>query len=297
MMTRSATAARIWRARWPLLFISPFFILFAIFYLYPFVFSIILSVSDWKGPGDLEFVGLRNFQVLLRDGRFWGSMTNAVIIFFVYVPLMTALATVLAVVLDAGLMRLQGLWRSLIFLPNITSMVAAGFTFKLLLDYQSGYVNSALGWLGIPAVPWLDDVWWARISVGMLVLWAWLGFNTVIMLAGLQTIPRELGEAAQVDGATRRQVFRHVTLPLLRPQIVFSVTLSVIGTFSLYTEPYILTKGGPAAATETPAMRIFAAMFQQSRYGYAAAMGVAYLVIVVAVTLVQFRASRGDGRR
>jgi ABC-type sugar transport system permease subunit len=285
---RSSPLARLRRHRWPLLFVAPFFVLFAVFFVYPIVFSFWLSLHQSRGIGVTRFVGLGNYELLLRDPTFWNSMANAVILFFIYVPLMTALAVVLASVLNAGFVRLQGIWRMLIFLPHITSMVAAGFTFRLLLDKDSGYLNTALGWFGVSPVPWLDNAWWARISIGLLMIWAWLGYNTVIMLAGLQTIPRELVEAAKVDGAGRLQSFLRITVPLLKPVIVFAVTLSIIGTFSMFTEPFVLTRGGPALATETPVMQIFRTTFEELQYGYAAAMAYVYFAIVVVVTIVQF---------
>lgn len=277
-----------WPHRWPLLFISPFFILFAVFSVYPIAFSFWLSLHDWAGLGPMDFIGLANYQELSHDTIFWNSMLNAAILFFVYVPVMTFLAVVIAAVLNSRFLKLQGMWRTLIFLPNITSMVAAGYTFRLILDKDSGALNHALAFVHLSAVPWLDDVWWARISLGLLMVWAWLGYNTVLMLAGLQTIPRELVEAAKVDGATAIQAFRRITIPLLRPMIVFSVTISIIGTFSMFTEPYILTRGGPINATETPVMEIFNSTFADLRFGYAAAESYVYFAIIVAVTLFQF---------
>ena len=127
------------------------------------------------------------------------------------------------------------------------------------------------------------------------MIWAWLGYNTVIMLAGLQTIPTDIGEAARVDGATRTQVFWHITVPLLRPVIIFALTLSVIGTFQMFTEPYILTGGGPVRATETPMMEIFSNTFSALKFGYAAAMSYIYFAIIVVVTLLQLRlVTRGE---
>lgn len=278
----------LWRSRWPLVFISPFFILFAIFNVYPIVFSFWLSLHDWPGLGPMDFVGLANYAELGHDTIFWNSMLNAALLFFIYVPAMTFLAVVIATVLNSRFLKLQGLWRALIFLPNITSMVAAGYTFRLILDKDSGALNHVLGFIHVSAVPWLDDVWWARISLGLLMVWAWLGYNTVLMLGGLQTIPPELVEAAKVDGATAIQAFRRITVPLLRPMIVFSVTISIIGTFSMFTEPYILTRGGPIRATETPVFQIFSTTFQDLRFGYAAAESYVYFAIIVAVTLFQF---------
>jgi ABC-type sugar transport system permease subunit len=286
----------LWRYRWPFLFVAPFFILFAAFGIYPILFSLWLSFHDWKGVGAMEWVGTANYRFLMRDRIFWGSMRNVVLLFFIYVPVMTFLAVVLATILNAGFLKLQGLWRALIFVPHITSMVAAGFTFRLIFDTRSGFANDALGWFGISPVSWLDDVWWARITLGLMMIWAWLGYNTVIMLAGLQTIPTEVGEAAMVDGANRVQVFRHITVPLLRPVIIFSVTLSIIGTFQMYTEPLILTQGGPIRATETPVMQIFSTTFANLDFGYAAAMSYVYFVVIVVITLLQFQfVSREEG--
>jgi len=276
------------RHRWPLLFVSPFFVLFAIFNVYPILFSFWLSLHDWPGLGPMEMVGFANYAELGHDTIFWNSMLNSALIFLIYVPLMTFLAIVLASVLNAGFLKLQGLWRALIFLPNITSMVAAGYTFRLILDKDSGALNHALAIVHMSAIPWLDDAWWARVSLGLLMVWAWLGYNTVIMLAGLQTIPKELVEAAKVDGATVVQAFHRITVPLLRPVIVFSVTLSIIGTFSMFTEPYILTRGGPIRATQTPVMQIFSTTFTDLRFGYAASESYIYLAIIVAITLIQF---------
>jgi ABC-type sugar transport system permease subunit len=288
-LIRGRRLRRLWRYRWPLLFVSPFFILFATFGLYPIGYSLWLSFRDWSLVGPARAVGLDNFRALLHDDLFWQSMLNCVLLFFIYVPLMTALAIVLASLLNSRYVRLQGFWRAVIFMPNImASTVAAAFTFQLILDTNSGYANRLLGFLGVSPVPWLDDVWWARISIGLLVFWAWLGFNMLIMLAGLQAIPPELVESARVDGAGPVQIFRRITVPLLRPQIIFSLTLSIIGTFQFFTEPYILTGGGPANATETPVLEIWRNTFSFLRVGYAAAMSYVFLAAIVTVTLVQF---------
>jgi ABC-type sugar transport system permease subunit len=281
--------ARLWRFRFPLLFISPFFILFAIFGVYPILFSLWLSLHSWRGVGDMKFIGLDNYVLLFRDRIFWNTMLNSAILFIIYVPLMTFLACVLATILHADFVKLQGVWRALIFMPYITSMVATGYTFKLIFDRQAGIANHLLGFFGIGPIPWLDDPWWARITLGLLMIWAWLGYNTVIMLAGMQTIPSEIGEAALVDGASRTQIFFRITIPLLRPVIIFAVTLSIIGTFQMFTEPYILTGGGPIRATETPMMEIFSNTFTALKFGYAAAMSYVYFAIIVVITLAQLR--------
>jgi ABC-type sugar transport system permease subunit len=211
---------------------------------------------------------------------------------------MTFLALVLAALLNSRYVRLEGLWRTLIFLPYIMSgTVAAAFTFQLLLDGDAGYANRLLSFVGVSPVPWLGSTWWARISVGLLVLWAWLGYNMLIMLAGLLAIPPELSEAARVDGAGPVRIFFRITVPLLRPVIVFSVTLSIIGTFSLFTEPLLLTNGGPANATTTPVIQIWQNTFSFLRVGYSSAMSWVYFAVIVVMALTQFfLVSRRDRR-
>ena len=286
------------RHGWPLLFISPFFVLFAVFSLYPIGFSAWLSLHDWSLIGPARWVGLDNYHALLHDALFWQSMLNAALLFLIYVPAMTFLALVLAALLNSRYVRLEGLWRTLIFLPYIMSgTVAAAFTFQLLLDGDAGYANRLLSFVGVSPVPWLGSTWWARISVGLLVLWAWLGYNMLIMLAGLLAIPPELSEAARVDGAGPVRIFFRITVPLLRPVIVFSVTLSIIGTFSLFTEPLLLTNGGPANATTTPVLQIWQNTFSFLRVGYSSAMSWVYFAVIVVMALTQFfLVSRRDRR-
>src|SRR5215216_2333774 len=279
----------IYKARWPYLFISPFYILFLIFGIYPILFSLYLSFTEWKGLGPIKFVGLRNFELLLKDKVFWQSMTNGVILFFLYVPIMTFMALLLAVILNSKRVRGFRFFRTLIFIPYIMNIVAAGFTFRLMLNQKYGLVNALLGIFNIPPVPWLESVWGARISLCLLVIWAWLGYNMVIMLAGLQTIPSELTEAALIDGASATQAFFHVTIPLMRPVILFSVVLSTMGSFNLFSEIYNLTNGGPINATTTPVIMIFRQAFGNFRLGYASAMAYLYFIVLFALTLVQFR--------
>jgi ABC-type sugar transport system permease subunit len=290
--------ASFWRNRWPLLFVSPFFVLFGIFSLYPIGYSAWLSFHDWSLVGPARYVGLANYRELVHDSLFWQSMTNAALLFLIYVPAMTFLAIVIAALLNSHYVRMQGVFRTLIFLPYVMSgTVAAAFTFQLLLDRHAGYANQFLSYFGVSPVPWLDDIWWARISMGLLVLWALLGFNMLIMLAGLQAIPPELAEAAKVDGAGPAQILFRITIPLLRPVIVFSVTLSIIATFSLFTEPKILfnPSGGPAHSAQTPVLEIWQTTFSYLRIGYSAAMSYVYFAIIMAVAVAQyFLVSRRD---
>lgn len=290
--SRSAPPA-LRRYVWPYLFVSPFFILFGVFGIYPVLYSLWLSFYQWNGvPGRQIWVGWENFSLVWRDEIFWQSMLNAGIIWLLHFPLMLVLAMALAVWLNGHYLKAQGLWRALLFLPHLTNMVAAGFTFRLLLETDTGFINQLLNSFGLPDVLWLDSQWGARISVALLLLWAWLGYQMVIFLAALQTIPLELNEAAVVDGASRMQIFWFITIPLLRPSIFFVTVISVIGTFALFTEPSILTRGGPINATLTPTMTIFAAAFRDLKFGYAAAMSYVYFATILIATLIQLRSGR-----
>ena len=281
------------KSRWAYAFISPFFILFLIFQFGPILFSIYLSVVNWKGLGAMEFVGLKNFTYLFGAGgkAFRQSVLNGFILFFMYVPIMTFLAIVLAVILNSEKVRAIKVYRTLIFTPYVTSMIAAGFTFRLLLEQKGGLFNIALEALGLPGVPWLESVWWARVSLCLLVVWGWLGYNMVIMLAGLQTIPRELNEAALIDGASPVQAFFRITIPLLRPVILFSVTLSIMGSFGLFNEVMALTSGGrPMRATLTTMVYIYGVAFGGERqYGRASATAYVYFALIAVFTFLYFR--------
>ena len=283
---------RIKRERWAYTFISPFYILFAIFGLYPMALSLYLSFTRWKGVGPMDFAGLVNFGLIFKDKVFWQSMTNGIILFFLYVPLMLFLALALAVILNSGRVKGFRIFRTLIFLPFITNMVAAGFTFRILLEKQNGLFNVALKLAGLPIVPWLENVWWARISLSLLIIWAWLGYNMVIMLAGLQTIPHELTEAALVDGASPIQAFFRIIIPLMRPVILFCTITSTIGSFGLFAEVTTLTRGGPVNATITPLVRIYGVAFGSYQFGYASAMAYTFFVLIFILTIIQFRLNR-----
>lgn len=285
-----STWKEIKKARWPYLFIFPFYLSFLIFGLYSTLFSFYLSFTEWKGLGPIIFVGLKNYVSLFKDDVFIQSMENGFLLFFMYVPLMIFLALVLAVILNSKRVRGFQFFRTIIFIPYIMNIVAAGFAFRLLLNQKYGAVNNLLvGIFNISPIPWLESVWGARASLCLLIIWTWLGYNMVIMLAGLQTIPGELTEAAMIDGASPVQAFFYVTIPLMRPVLLFSVVLSLMGSFNLFNEVFILTGGGPVNATITPFVDIFNQAFGNFRLGYASAMSYVYFVIIFVLTLLQVR--------
>jgi len=285
----------IMRNRWAYIFISPFFILFAIFQAFPVGYSVYISLFDWNGIGPMTYVGLKNYSFLLGPGgkAFQQSLQNGVILFVMYVPVMTLLAIVLAVLLNSKRVRGFRIYRTVLFMPYITSMIAAGITFQLLLQQDNGLFNVVLEELGGSPQAWLEDKWLARFSLCLLIVWGWLGYNMVIMLAGLQTIPHELTEAARIDGANAVQAFFHITIPLLRPVIVFSVILSTIGSFGLFNETQALfrsTRGaGPLRSTLTPLVYIYDQAFGRFRLGRAAAAGYIYFALIFVLTLIQLK--------
>lgn len=282
-----------YKARWAYVFISPFYILFLIFGIYPLLFSFVLSFTGWGGKGPLNFVGIKNYLLLFQDEVYWHAMLNGVILFFMYVPVMLLLATILAVLLNSKRVRGFQIFRTVIFLPYITNVIAAGFVFQLLFSTKYGLFNAALGIFGLAPVPWLETAMGARVALCVLIIWAWLGYNMVLILAGLQTIPGELYEAALIDGANPAQAFLFITIPLLRPVLLFCLVTSTLGSFNLFGELVSLfpsTYGsGPLNSTITPLLAIYGQAFRNFRFGYASTEAYVYFAFIFAVTLLQLR--------
>lgn len=294
----------------PYLYVSPFYLLFGFFLLFPTLYTVYLSFFSYLGASNeilvtvdfflfqvtipqianLEFVGLDHYaRLLFQDSLFHQSLFNTSFIFFVQVPLMVVLGLATALVLDAKFIKAKGLFRTLIALPVATGLVAYSTIFLLLFNGDVGMVNYVLETVGLGAVPWLSDAWWARITLVIAVTWRWLGYNMIILLAGLQTVPEQLYEAAEVDGASRWQKFRYVTLPQLRPVLLFVVVSSTIGTFQIFAEPFVITGGGPSNATITIVQYIYRQAFIQLNLGYASAVSVALVVLVSIMSIIQIR--------
>ncbi len=297
--TRIARLRAFWRevvrGRWGYLFISPFFILFAIFGAGPLLFSIILSFVKWDGFGPMELVGLKNFTHLFGPGgtAFWESIRNGVFIFFLHVPVMVFLSLVLAVILNSKLIRFYQGFRTMYFAPYVTSMIAAGITFRLLFATKDGLFNIFLEMMQLSGIPWLDDPWWARVSLTILIWWGYTGYNMVWMLSGLQTIPREITEAAMIDGANAVQTFFRITVPLMRPVIIFVTIFSTMGSFALFDQVralFNMTGGsGPMRSTLTTVLQIFNVAFGNHRFGRASAQAYVYFGLIFVLTILQFR--------
>ncbi|MDV9188057.1 sugar ABC transporter permease [Streptomyces sp. SR27] len=272
----------------PYAFVLPALLLFAAFKLYPIAWSFVLSLHKTVG-GVETFVGADNYTRLLHDPLFRTALGNTAVILVVQVPVMLILATGLAVAFDSAALRARSVFRLGFFLPMVTGLVAYGIVFSVLLNEEYGLVNWLLGLVGVDSVPWLVDPLWAKISLGLALTWHYTGYNAMILLARLQSIPGELYDAASVDGAGPWKSFRHVTLPGLRPALLLTTVLSTIGTLQIFDEPYVLTRGGPDNATLTIGVYLYQNAFTYFDFGYASAIAYALAVLIGILGLIQFR--------
>lgn len=280
---------RIWKKRHAYLFISPFFILFAVFMLFPFVYSFWISLHNWDGISIPTFVGLANYRDLLRDELFWKSLYNTVYILVLNIPLQLGLALALAVVLNSEVVRGRSTMQLIYFMPIIVSVVVVAIVFSLLYDSYTGLINYFLEWLGLRGIPWLSSEAWSKLSIVLLITWRWTGYNMVILLAGLQAIPHELYEAGRIDGTNAWKAFRHITLPLIKPVLLFCLIMSIIGLFKIFTEPYILTFGGPNNSSQTMVTYIYNNAFRYSKLGYGSALAYVLFLLVLVASVINLK--------
>ncbi len=276
--------------------IAPFYILFAVFGLFPIFFSLYLSFHSWDGIGAMRFVGLENFRYLVTDPNFWQSIVNTFIIWIISTIPMLVLALILAFLLNWPI-RGKGFYRAAYFIPNVTSIVAIAIIFGSIFGNNAGLLNAALQAVGLPTVQWLNNAWGIKIAIASMVIWRWTGYNAIIYLAGLQAIPSALYEAARVDGATGPQIFYHITLPMLRPVILFTVITSTIGGMQLFTEPQVLVGngGGPGQSGLTMVLYLYQQAFTQNMFGYGAAIGWGLFVIIVLFSAFNWRVVQRAG--
>jgi ABC-type sugar transport system permease subunit len=283
------------RRIWAYVFIAPFFISFAIFGLFPYLYAFYLSFTEWNGIGPREWIGLGNYRVLLSDDLWWKSLYNSIWLFAVTtVNLLVAL--VLAFILNSGLVRYKELFRTAFFMPIVASSVAVAMIFQTLFGERYGTLNWLLQLVGVEPVDWLGEAGWVKPSIALVVIWRYFGWNCVIYLAGLQSIPNDLYEAARVDGARWRDLFWHITMPLMRPVITFTMILSIIGSLQLFEEPLMLCGGTSSSspgctdrAGLTVMVHLYATAFSYLEFGYAAAMSVGLFVIIVIFSFVYMR--------
>lgn len=292
VLSRKAHARR--RDWAPYAFIAPFYLVFVVFGVFPILFSLGVSVMDWRGIDPGAFIGLGNYLALFQDESFYRALWNTVVIWVGTVPPMILAAVVLAVLLNERTTIFRSLYRTIYFLPVVTSLVITGLVFGQLFSQSFGLINALLALFGIAPVNWLAEPATMKPILILAMLWRWTGNDMVIMLAGLQSIPTELFEAARVDGASDTQIFFQITLPLLRPVILFDAIISTIGTFNLFAEPYALfggATGGVGQAGLVTGTLLYQNAFVFARYGYGSALAWVLAVIVFILSLLQLRIS------
>lgn len=287
---RKALLREIWKHRIDYLFIAPFFIVFAVFGIYPMLWGLRLSLSRWPGgQKPMEWVGLNNYISLLTNDPLMGkAFGNTLILLAWILPTGLAFALVVAVLLNARRLSGRGIFRTIYFLPFVTSGVVVAIVFSQFLDKNYGWVNLLLGGIGLGPVPWLTSAIGAQISVTLLLHWMGSGTNILIFLGALQAIDREIYEAAEMDGASNTQSFFRITVPMLRPVLLFMIITATIGLINLYAQVKLLTNGGPQNNTYTLFMRMMD-LIAGNRFGEGAALGFIMGAIVLFITFLQLR--------
>ena len=291
------TAIRSRLSRWglrytPYLFVAPFFVFFLAFGLFPLAYTAWVSMHDWSLlGGESPWVGFGNYQELFADAQFWNAMLNTLGMFVLATVPQLTVATVLAQLLNHHL-RARTFWRMGVLLPTVTSVAAVGIIFTMMFSRDYGVINWVLGHVGVDPISWQDNRWSSWLAISVMVDWRWTGFNTLILLAALQSVPGEIYEAARLDGANAWRQFWSITVPMLRPTIIFTVVVATIGGVQLFTEPLLFNPGGDSISGgttnqfQTAAMYLVQQAFTSQRFGYAAAIAwVLFLCIALLAAL------------
>jgi multiple sugar transport system permease protein len=278
----------------PYIFISPNIIVFAAFMLFPILFAFYMSFHEWSLIGVPQFNGLDNYVRMVHDELFWQSLGHTVVFTAGTVPTSIALGLAAAMLLNRELPA-RGLLRSVIFLPVIVSGVVTALVAAWIFNDNYGVINSLLKAAGLEPIPWLSSPTWAMPSIIITTLWIRIGFCMVVYLAGLQGIPSEYYDAAQVDGASGWRQFRHITWPLLAPTTFLLLVINVIFSFHVFDLIYVMTGGGPGFSTTVLVQYIYESAFASREMGYASAMGIVLYLLIVVLTVFQWRVSRQGG--
>ncbi len=278
---------------WAYLFIAPQIIGTLIFALGPMIATLVLSFGNWDLIHTMQWVGLNNYKTELSDPIFWTAVRNTIYYTAVFIPISLILALLVALVLNRK-MALRGWYRAIFFMPVITPTVAVALVWLWLLNPDEGLINIALSYIGISGPQWMSSLQWALPSVILVSVWRNFGYSMVIFLAGLQGVPVQLYEAAQMDGAGRWAQFRHITLPLLSPTTFFLVVTSIISSLQVFDQIYTMTNGqaGPADATRVIVFHIYELAFRLFQFGPASAATIFLFTAILLITLLQFRFQR-----
>jgi ABC-type sugar transport system permease subunit len=283
----------------PYLFILPFFAIYATFLLYPTFAALWLSFHEAVALDTPSFTGLDNYVRLVQDERYLQALRNTTVYALASVFILSPLALMVALAIRSFLVpsaNLKSFYRIALFLPFVTSLVVIALMFSLVFDKEYGLINSFFSSIGLPKLDWLRSEQLAMVSVIVVGIWTYLGINSLYFLAGLQNIPEELNEAAAIDGAGRLKTFRYITLPLLRPTILFVIVQATIFSYQLFEIPFLLTGGGPSDATLFLSIYLYEVGFSQFDRGYAAAIGYSMALISIVLAGIQLYLFRRSDR-
>ena len=278
-------------------FVAPALIVIAIFFFVPVLAALVISVTDFDiyalaDLHNLRWIGLRNYALLVQTPLFWQALGNTLYFVVAGVPLSIGASLGAALLLNSRLARFQGFFRTALFAPVVTTLVAVAVIWRYLFNTRYGFLNYALSRIGIAPIDWLGDPHWAMPAIILFAVWKSFGYNMVILLAGLQSIPQELYEAARIDGASALLRFRYVTLPMLAPILAMVGILTVAGYFQLFAEPYVMTQGGPLQSTVSVLYFMYEEGFKWWNLGSASAVAFILFLFIFAVTVVQLRFAR-----
>ncbi|HEY0247027.1 MAG TPA: sugar ABC transporter permease [Gryllotalpicola sp.] len=271
-------------------YLAPGLLGFLCFIALPLIGSGVISLFEWPLFGTPSFLGIGNYQKLFADPTFYTVLLNTVLFAFVYTAFNLALALAVSLWLNTNV-RFAGLWRIVFFLPAITPMVANALVWRLMLS-DGGIVNSVLAKVGVDGPSWLSDTHFALASVIAMSVWQSFGYNVIVLSAGLGSIPREILEAARVDGTSPWSRLRHIILPMISPSLFFTMTMTLIGAFQVFVQPQILTQGGPGESTNTFVLYLYRNGFSFDKLGYASALAWVLFVVVMLITALQFAGQR-----
>ncbi len=275
------------------LFLSPYLIHFAVFLAFPIVFSLVLLFHQWDVVSPLKFVGLQNFTKVFQDKLFFKALFNTFYFLIIHIPLQIIVALLLAVILNRKI-KFRGFFRAVYFLPVVVSGVVITMLWNQLYNLNSGLLNQLIQSIGLPRVAWLTSPKLAMPSIAIMATWKNVGLYVVLFLVGLQSVPKSMYEAADIEGASEWQKFRKITLPMINSTFFMVVILSTISGFSLFIEPYIMTGGGPMNSTLSAVLYIYKQAFNFYHMGYAATLGFVFAIILFTVVLIQRKVLERD---
>lgn len=279
-------------ARFAWLLILPTVLFVGLFVAVPIVFSFVLSLFSYSVIAPAHWVGLANYRTLLHDGNAQHAFYVTILLAVGIVIAEVAAGLALAVAVQRRMNWARSIYRSAFFVPLLVSGASISIVMSYVFDPQFGVLNYYLQQLGLPQIPWLNSPWGAIATIMIVVTWQQLGFTFIVFSAALGAVPKELIEAARTDGAGGWRIFRKITVPLISPSILFTVTVGIIGALQLFDQPYVLTHGGPGNATQTVVLEMYEQAFQNLRFGYASAISVILFIVVLIATYLQFRISR-----